>query len=171
MDCRFENGHRNSYNFIQGAKTGGAVPSVVFDGKSKISRFLGVKTVSEANGLLSITRFYKNGKAKPEHWTESSARHKAQKIAVYLALNPLRDSLSLPCTVRMTRYSPGELDPDDNLRMALKWIKDAISEVLTQDFVPGRADSDRRIIWEYDQVKCNVYDVKVEIWTNTISKN
>lgn len=51
----------------------------------------------------------------------------------------------------MIRISNHFLDEEDNLRIALKWIKDAIAEVLTQDFVVGRADSDKRITWFYDQ--------------------
>lgn len=134
--------------------------------ESKSVRFeikLPLLTVSEANGLLSRDRFYKNGKAKPEHWTEKSARHKAQKQAIYLALNPFREKAQLPCVVRMTRFAPRELDADDNLRIALKWIKDAIAEVLTGDFLPGRADNDARIKWEYGQEKCKEYFVKIEV--------
>lgn len=125
---------------------------------------LPIHTVSEANGLLSKERFYKNGKPKPEHWTEKSARHKSQKHTVYAFLSPLKSKLSLPCTVKMVRVAPNELDADDNLRISLKWIKDAIAEILTQDFVPGRADSDKRIKWEYDQEKSKTYGVKLQIW-------
>lgn len=122
-----------------------------------------ISTVSEANGLLSKTRFYKNGKAKPEHWTEKSARHRMQKNSVYLALNPQKDYVQLPCIVKLIRSAPRELDEEDNLRIALKWIKDAVAEVIMQDFVPGRADGDKRIKWEYDQEKCSEYKVKIQI--------
>lgn len=125
---------------------------------------LDVLTLSEANGLVSRKRFYKNGKPKPEHWTEKHERHKKQKKIVFYSLSPHRDKFSLPCTVRMTRLAPRELDADDNLRIALKWVKDAIAEVITQDFVPGRADGDKRIKWEYDQEFSSEYKVKIEIW-------
>lgn len=125
---------------------------------------LPIHTVSEANGLLSKERFYKNGKPKPEHWTEKHARHKSQKHTVYAFLSPLRSKLSLPCTVKMIRMAPNKLDAKDNLRIALKWIADAIAEVITQDFVPGRADGDERISWEYDQEKSKTYGVKLQIW-------
>lgn len=164
MGVHFENGLISPFK-APGLINSAGVATLV-DGapkKNKISLFLGVATLSEANGLLSKTRFYKNGKPKPEHWRESYARHQEQKKAVYLHLNPRRHEIQLPCVVRMIRYSPGELDPEDNLRIAQKWVKDAIAEVLTQDFVPGRADGDKRIKWEYDQTKSNVYDVKIEI--------
>lgn len=67
----------------------------------------------------------------------------------------------------MCRLAPRELDADDNLRIALKWIKDAIAEVLTGDMVPGRADGDKRIKWEYDQQYSKEYFVKVQIYANT----
>lgn len=114
--------------------------------------------------MVSRKRFYKNGKPKPEHWTEKNERHKKQKKIVFYSLSPHRASFSLPCTVRMTRLAPRELDADDNLRIALKWVKDAIAEVITQDFVPGRADGDKRIKWEYDQEFSSEYKVKIEIW-------
>lgn len=131
---------------------------------SIISLILPILTLSEANGILSKTRFCKNGKPKSEHWTEKQERHKMQKRAIFYNLSPHRDAIHLPCTVRMVRLAPRELDADDNLRIALKWIKDAIAEVITQDFVPGRADGDKRIKWEYDQEKCKEYKVKIEIW-------
>lgn len=83
---------------------------------------------------------------------------------VFYNLTPHRSRLSLPCVVRLVRMAPRELDPDDNLRIALKWVKDAVAEVITQDFVPGRADGDKRIKWEYDQEFSKVYKVKIEIW-------
>ncbi len=128
---------------------------------SSLTFLLPIETVSEANGLLSKTRFYKNGKPKPEHWTEKSKRHKEQKRIVYLFLNPYRSKLPLPCTVTMTRMAMHFLDEKDNLRISLKWVADAIAEVLTQDFVPGRADSDERITWRYDQVKSKAKGVKI----------
>jgi len=83
---------------------------------------------------------------------------------VFYSLSPHRSCLSLPCVVRLVRMAPRELDADDNLRIALKWIKDAVAEVITQDFVPGRADGDKRIKWEYDQEFSREYKVKIEIW-------
>lgn len=160
--CRFD------LNGLGSHKIDGAVlPQHPPSKNSKLSLILDILTLSEANGLLSRTRFYKNGKPKPEHWTEKNERHKIQKNIVFYGLNPHRSSLSLPCTVRMTRLAPRELDADDNLRIALKWVKDAIAEVLTQDFLPGRADGDKRIKWEYDQQYSKEYKVKIEICGHT----
>ena len=163
--CRFENAvisHSKASPLSQNGM--GGVDIAPHPPKSKISLVLNVLTLSEANGLTSRTRFYKNGKPKPEHWTEKSERHKMQKCAVFYALSPHRSSLSLPCTVRLVRIAPRELDEDDNLRIALKWIKDAVAEVITQDFVPGRADGDKRIKWKYGQEYSKEYKVKIEIW-------
>lgn len=143
---------------------GGATIILPPSQKSKISLVLDILTLSEANGLTSRNRFYKNGKPKPEHWTEKNERHKQQKRIVFYSLSPHRSNFSLPCTVRMVRLAPRELDADDNLRIALKWVKDAIAEVITQDFVPGRADGDKRIKWEYDQEYSKEYKVRIEIY-------
>lgn len=143
---------------------GGATTTQTLPKKSKLSLILDILTLSEANGLTSRKRFYKNGKPKPEHWTEKNDRHKVQKRIVFYSLSPHKEKLSLPCTVRMTRLAPRELDEKDNLRIALKWVADSIAEVITQDFVPGRADGDKRIKWEYNQQFSKEYKVKIEIW-------
>lgn len=157
---RWRNRKASPFDFVGG----GATTTQVNPQRLKLGLVLDVLTLSEANGLVSRKRFYKSGKPKPEHWTEKHERHKKQKKIVFYSLSPHRDKFSLPCTVRMTRLAPRELDEDDNLRIALKWIKDAIAEVITQDFVPGRADGDKRIKWEYDQEFSSEYKVKIEIW-------
>ncbi len=123
-------------------------------------------TLSEANGLTSKTRVIKTGKnkGKParEHWSEAWIRHKEQKEKVYLSLNPLREKVRLPCTVKLTRLGPRELDWDNSI-ISLKYVRDAVAEIITQDFVPGHADGDKRIKWEYDQIKSKTYAVKIEI--------
>lgn len=50
----------------------------------------------------------------------------------------------LPLVVKMTRVSPRMLD-DDNLRGALKSIRDGVADRLRID------DRDPRVKWEYDQ--------------------
>lgn len=52
--------------------------------------------------------------------------------------------MSLPCVVRLTRLSPGTLD-DDNLRGALKAVRDGVADRLGVD------DRDPRVTWEYAQ--------------------
>lgn len=167
----------NSYDYLKGSGKPSKKPKLeahnldfdVICNPGHVVITLPIRTESEAQNLLSKTRFYKNGKPKPEHWTEKHARHKRQQDAVYLAMNQIKQQMkiSLPCIVKMTRYASQYLDADDNLRISLKWIKDYIAAMLTNDFVPGRADSDKRIKWEYDQVKSKEYGVKIEIyWEN-----
>lgn len=97
-----------------------------------------ITTVSEANSR--------------EYWAKKALRHKRQKhqIAMKFLVNPPK--LSLPISVRMIRISRGALD-DDNLRSALKYVRDEIAN----QFIPGKragmSDSDPRIQWEYAQIK------------------
>jgi hypothetical protein len=127
---------------------------------------LPIVTVSEANTVYSKTRLIKTGKnaGKParEHWTEAHARHKEQKNAIYYACKPKISIIQLPCTVTLTRLGPRELD-FDNLVISQKYVRDAIAELLTGDYVPGRADSDKRITWEYGQERSREYGVRIEI--------
>lgn len=89
-----------------------------------------------------------------QHWSVASGRRKRQRRAAYLAC-PV---VALPVTVRMVRLSSGVLD-DDNLRPALKSIRDGIADRL------GVADNDPRIRFEYAQrrVRPTLYGVEVEI--------
>jgi hypothetical protein len=52
----------------------------------------------------------------------------------------------LPCTVTLTRLSERELD-DDNVRGALKSVRDAVAAWL------GIDDRDKRVEWRYGQQK------------------
>ena len=68
-----------------------------------------VRTVSEANGR--------------DHWRVKAKRTKQHRRWA-AALCPRH---ALPCVVTMTRLSAGELD-DDNLRSALKAVRDGIAD-------------------------------------------
>lgn len=121
-------------------------------------------TVSEANG--GAKKAYKrNGKTcyKIEHWTEKHRRHKLQKGNVSLIFRPHRDCVSMPCHITLTRYAPRKLDKFDNLPMSMKYILDAICEIITNDFVPGRADSHEGLSVSYEQIVSKQYAVKVSI--------
>lgn len=122
-------------------------------------------TVSEANG--GAKRAYKrNGKTcyKSEHWTDKHRRHKLQKGTVFLLLRPHRSSLTLPCSIKLTRFAPDKLDRFDNLPMALKWVLDAVCEIVTGDNRPGRADAHSGIVdVTYSQVESKEYGIKVRI--------
>jgi hypothetical protein len=76
----------------------------------------------------------------------------------------------------MIRIGGRELDEDDNLRMAFKWVKDEISECLIPSWrkvyvtpqgqvreIKGRADSDKRISWQYAQEKGKKLGIRIEI--------
>jgi hypothetical protein len=117
--------------------------------EGKVILDLPLQTVSEANCF--------------EHWTKKHARHKAQARIVALGLKPLRDKIKLPCKVMLTRFAPDELDTFENLPMSFKYIVDAICSIITGDYRPGRADSDKRISLACDQVKSNEYGIRIEL--------
>lgn len=115
---------------------------------SQVTVSLPLRTVSEAN-----TR---------EFWAKRHTRHSRQKKAIILALNPVRDKITLPCHVKLTRLAPRKLDRWDNLPAAMKYILDACCEVITGDDRPGRGDGDSRITVSYDQIACREYGVSLE---------
>lgn len=89
-----------------------------------------------------------------EHWRTVHKRRKAER-RMAAALCP---RMALPCTVRLTRLSAGELD-DDNLRGALKAVRDGCADALGVD------DRDPRVRWEYGQARCKrgEFGVQVEV--------
>lgn len=129
---------------------------------NKIIWELPLKTVSEANCF--------------EHYRIKSKRHQQQQFFIRQLFIHEAQKIVLPCTVKMIRLAPRTLDEDDNLRMAFKWIKDEISECLIPEKraayvtkkgriqeVKGRADSDKRITWEYGQEKTKIQGIRIEI--------
>lgn len=89
---------------------------------------LPIRTVSEAN--------------RRDHWSTKAHRVRLHRKTA-AALVP---GCGLPCTVRLTRVSPRILD-DDNLRGALKAVRDGVADRLGVD------DRDVRVRWEYAQQK------------------
>jgi hypothetical protein len=122
--------------------------------------------VSEANGGAKKA-YKKAGKTlyKAEHWSEKGRRHILQKQAVYLILRPHKSIYNLkPCTITLTRLAPDQLDKYDNLPMSMKWILDAVCELITNDLRPGRADASPLILdVKYQQVANPKYFVKIKI--------
>lgn len=112
---------------------------------------LPIKTVSESNVF--------------EHWTKRSKRHKNQKNQIADYWKEFKPVINLPAKVVCVRVAPRKLDGKDNLPMSFKYLTDAIAECLTGDYVPGRADSDERITWDFKQEKGNVreYAIRIEI--------
>ena len=83
-----------------------------------------------------------------EHWSDRYRRSRAQKRTVggVLAVEGvLHTPPPPPVVVTLTRMGGRRLD-DDNLRGALKYVRDALAEWLGVD------DRDPRVAWRYDQL-------------------
>lgn len=132
--------HENATESLESAKNEVSQKSLVLT--------LPIRTVSEANSF--------------EHWTKKHQRHKAQRQAVALLLNPHRDKINLPCHIKLTRVAPRKLDRWDNLPISMKYILDACCAIITNDHRPGRADDDERITVSYDQQTNSFYSVIIE---------
>jgi hypothetical protein len=89
-----------------------------------------------------------------EHWVKRANRAKIHRQQAYLLTGALR-SLILPAKVSLVRVSPRLLD-DDNLRGALKSVRDGIADRL------GIDDRDPRVSWEYGQEKGKPSGVKLQ---------
>jgi len=124
-----------------------------------------IRTVSEANSS--------------EHWTAKAKRHRRQQYFVRLFFNRYANGINLPCIVTLTRLASRMLD-DDNLSYSMKWIRDEISECLIPEKtgsyinkngkvvkIKGRADSDTRIKWCYEQEKSPTQAIRVGIAYDT----
>ena len=83
--------------------------------------------------------------------------------------------IHLPYIVTLTRLASRDLD-DDNLRFALKYIRDELSELLMPEYqksyvnkkgrlqaIKGRGDADSRITWRYGQERASMTAVRIEI--------
>lgn len=89
-----------------------------------------------------------------EHWTVRAKRAKGQRNVAAMMM----PKVSIPCTIRLTRISPGTLD-SDNLAISQKHVRDGIADKL------GIDDRDPRVTWEYAQERSapKVYAVRVEV--------
>lgn len=81
-----------------------------------------------------------------EHWGKRSGRTRAHRQTACLAVRARLNGLSPPCEVTLARISPRQLD-DDNLRGALKAVRDGVADALGVD------DRDPRVTWRYVQFK------------------
>ncbi len=106
------------------------------------------ETIKAPIATVSITN-------KREHWSKRSRRAKGQREAAYL-LTQLLSKMGLPMTVTLTRIAPRALD-DDNLRSALKSVRDGVADRL------GIDDRDSRVVWAYGQRKGIPKEIAVEI--------
>lgn len=94
-----------------------------------------------------------NGSHK--HWRAVSARRKKQRTTARL-LTPARWVSMLPARILLVRLSAGTLD-DDNLRPALKSVRDGVADGL------GIADNDPRVTWVYAQERCKRGQTSVRV--------
>lgn len=81
-----------------------------------------------------------------EHWSARHRRIKAQRQATAYRTPPALKALGPLLVVTLTRMSPRQLD-DDNLRGALKGVRDQVACALGVD------DRSKLVRWEYDQEK------------------
>lgn len=77
-----------------------------------------------------------------EHWRRRAKRAQGERMAAKTQC----PDFQLPCVVTLTRIAPRALD-DDNLRPALKAIRDGIADRL------GVNDRDPRVRWQYQQAR------------------
>lgn len=96
-----------------------------------VSVWLPIRTVSEAN--------------MREHHQRKARRTADQRGTVMLRLRVPLSCMPLPVVVTLARCSPRKLD-DDNLRGALKAVRDGVADALRL-----KDDSDPRVTWEYEQ--------------------
>lgn len=105
----------------------------------------GLRLVSEANAHA--------------HYRERSARAKAQRHAVHVALVDYAPPL-VPAVVRIVRVAPNALDTD-NLTGSAKHVRDAVAEWL------GIDDRDERVTWHVGQEKGDPREYAVRVLIST----
>lgn len=168
--CRFDVVYRNSDGSISirkvppRAQKAQVNTKVAGNKKKRAVAKIPMKTeISEGKVLIDLPLQTKSEANCFEPWQVKHKRHTQQQRTVALAMNPLRDKIQLPCNIMLTRFAPDELDKFDNLPMSFKYIVDAICSIITGDYRPGHADSDKRISIACDQVKNKEYGIRIEI--------
>ena len=108
----------------------------------------GLQTVSEANPKRA-------GK-----WWEKSKRTKHQRATTIIVLNAKMGRRAIPegpLDVTLERIAPSDGLDDDNLRPALKAVRDGVA-----DFLGLKSDRDPRVAWHYHQSR-GAYAVRITI--------
>lgn len=105
---------------------------------------LPIRTVSEAN--------------QREHWAKKAGRVKGQRMATGMRMRAVLAGSRFPLRVLLTRIAPRALD-DDNLRGALKAVRDGVADALGVD------DRDPGVTWAYAQRRGGkgVYAVEIAV--------
>lgn len=110
-----------------------------------VSVSLPIHTVSESNSR--------------GHWSKRAKRARQQRSTVALVLRVhLRSSnIALPVSALLTRVAPSTGLDDDNLRAALKAVRDGVADAL------GLDDRDPSVTWLYSQRRGAPKQYAVEI--------
>lgn len=102
----------------------------------------------------------------------ANRRHKVQKKRIHLFMNDIKKNNDIykdkQLTVKLTRFSTRKLDEHDNLRMAFKYIVDAIADLIYPGKALGRADDSKLLEWKYAQEK-GKNKIKIEIFEHETS--
>jgi len=85
------------------------------------------------------------------HWSKRYALNKKLSAQVRAQCNDIK-KIELPCTIILTRESPKLMDYD-NYVFACKHLVDVIADMIIPGLAPGRADGDKRLKFQYEQVK------------------
>ena len=92
-----------------------------------------------------------------EHWSAKSRRTRIEREMAKLAVLARRDDIKPTCIITLTRVAPRKLD-DDNLRGALKAVRDGVASALRVD------DATPLIAWRYRQEqKSKTYAVRIKM--------
>ena len=110
--------------------------------KCVIDWTLPIATVSESNAR--------------DHWSKRAYRARAQRQHIWVQWRNTVDErdipIQTPCIIRISRISTRFLD-DDNLRGALKSVRDGIADCINPGRAPGRSDNIEGMSFEYAQEK------------------
>jgi len=92
-----------------------------------------------------------------EHWAKRAKRAKEHRQAAFLLTAKMK---RIPKCIALVRIAPRKLD-DDNLRHALKAVRDGVADRLQIN------DNDPRVTWRYEQVKGKPREHAVDVaWWN-----
>lgn len=98
-----------------------------------------------------------------EHWSKTKKIKDMQKGWVWIYLTNNKPKIDFPCHIKLIRVGKRILDPD-NLPVSMKYIQDAVADIIIPGLKPGRADGDPRLSWEYAQEIGKFYGVKIELY-------
>lgn len=97
--------------------------------------------------------------ARDASWRVRHRRVKAERASVAWALHAEKpEKPALPCVIRLTRLAPSQGLDDDNLRGALKAVRDQLAEWIGVD--DRHSDVVR---YDYAQVRAKEWGVRVEV--------